>query len=492
METKIELSLEEKKFNTKLFYSLIFLSSSLFFLFILYYFLRLDSNILSLVDNTYSNQLYFWLYAILTVSAVILFGVNSTLLAYRWRRFGGPKIAKNQGGAFFGSIFGVLGSACPVCGSTVLSALSFAGGIASLPFGGLELKALSVGFLALPIWLTMRDIKKKECDTGICVDKDHAYKEEDRKWMIALFLALIAFAWTNIYLLKSDPVMARIEFLKPVSLASHSGHDHQIMLENKDEIIKEATLAVLPEKGFQSKIYMNDSVMKLAENGVIDRDKFFALYESRGGLPAEIKNLFDNPSKDPALLTQENAGYYVNLLWPLGLANNLAENKESPIVGKQLFNFASTGGWNLGKEENGGAYFNKFKIVELTPEQEAMVVKIAKNSYRPCCDNSAFFQDCNHGSALMGLLALGVSQGLSEDDLYKEVLAFNSFWFPSSYVQTAVYFKTFKNIDWKDIDPKLVMSKDYSSSSGWYQNVQKPLEEMDLIPSTSGGGGCGA
>src|SRR3546814_2132150 len=76
----------------------------------------------------------------------------------------------------------------------------------------------------------------------------------------------------------------------------------------------------------------------------------------------------------------------------------MSANESSPMNGDSLYNFASTGGWTLGKEQNGGAYFNKFRIVELTPEQVALVTQVAKSTYRPCCNNSTFFQDCNHGS----------------------------------------------------------------------------------------------
>src|SRR3546814_21071392 len=79
--------------------------------------------------------------------------------------------------------------------------------------------------------------------------------------------------------------------------------------------------------------------------------------------------------------------------WPLGLANYMSANESSPMNGDSLYNFASTGGWTLGKEQNGGAYFNKFRIVELTPEQVALVTQVAKSTYRPCCHNSTFFQD---------------------------------------------------------------------------------------------------
>jgi len=255
-----------------------------------------------------------------------------------------------------------------------------------------------------------------------------------------------------------------------------------------DEVVKK----VLPEQGFQSTITLGDSVLKLVENGVIDRAKFEAVYKDRGGLPAELRTVLDQPLDQPVLLTRENANYYVNLLWPLGLANAMSTNRDSPIAGKSLFNFASTGGWNLGKEENGGAYFNKFPIVPLTPEQEALVTKIAQNTYRPCCNNSTFFQDCNHGSALLGLLQLGASQGLAEDELYREALAFNAFWFPTNYLQTALYFKAVKNIDWENVDPKLALGKDYSTISGWSGTVAKEVASRGLVPQAQGGAGCRA
>ncbi|MDO8460910.1 MAG: hypothetical protein Q7S38_00545, partial [bacterium] len=145
-----------------------------------------------------------------------------------------------------------------------------------------------------------------------------------------------------------------------------------------------------------------------------------------------------------------------------------------------------------GKEENGGAYFNKFGIVNLSNEQEALVTEIAKNTYRPCCDNSTFFQDCNHGSALLGLLQLGASQGLNEDELYKEALAFNSFWFPQNYIQTALYFKLDKKIDWENVNPKEILGYKYSAISQWMKNVQSQMTKYpNIIPQTNGGAGCG-
>lgn len=490
---KNELKPEDIKFLTKLFYGLIGIASSLAFFLVLYWVLRFDSAITNVITNTYSTPLYFWPYVILTLGAIILFGVNISLLAYRIRKFGLPKL-RQQGATGGGSLVAIAASACPVCGSTLLSAIGIAGGLAAFPFGGLELKALSFGLLALPLWLMRKDLKKLEadCENGLCpVPKDHSFKEADRPWLFALLAVVIALSLISWNMLKTEPIIAK-------ALANNSilnSNDNQLnngnVSETGNQLFDEVVAKVLPEKGFQSKISLNDSVARLVENGVIDRQKFEAIYKDRGGLPAELKDVLDISSTNPILLTKENANYYVNLLWPIGLSNYMSSNKESPVNGKSLFNFASTGGWNLGKEENGGAYFNKFKIVELTPEQESLVTKIAQNTYRPCCNNSTFFQDCNHGSALLGLLQLGAAQGLSEDELYREALAFNSFWFPQNYIYNALYFKVVKNTDWENVDPKMVMGKDFSSASG-SGNIQAEVARIpNLIPQQKGSGGAG-
>ncbi|MBI3443002.1 MAG: hypothetical protein HY007_04505 [Candidatus Sungbacteria bacterium] len=488
---KDELKPEDIKFLTKLFYGLIGIASSLAFFLVLYWVLRLDSAITNIITNTYSTPLYFWPYAIFTLGAIVLFGVNISLLIYRWRKFGPPKF-KTEAGGGSGTLIGIAASACPVCGSTILSAIGIAGGLAAFPLQGLELKALSFGLMVLPIWLTRRDLKKLECGDGTCpMPRDHRFKESDRPWLLGLLAAVIVLTLVSWNMLKIEPIIAKALAQNRILNPNDNTLYNSNISGTGNKLIDEVTAKVLPEKGFQSKIALGDSVLKLTQNGVIEHDKFLAIYQDRGGLPTELKNVLDKQSSKPILLTRQNANYYVNLLWPLGLANYMSSNKESPINGKSLFNFASTGGWDLGKEENGGAYFNKFKIVELMPEQEALVTKIAQNAYRPCCNNSTFYQDCNHGSALLGLLQLGAAQGLSEDELYREALAFNSFWFPHNYIQTALYFKAVKNTDWDKVNPRVVVGKDFSSASGWYANVDSEIKKLGLVPQDRSDSNCG-
>ena len=192
----------------------------------------------------------------------------------------------------------------------------------------------------------------------------------------------------------------------------------------------EAAANVIPEAGYQSRIALKDSVVRIVRHGVIDRGKFFDLRLRMGPLPPELSTVLSEVSESPIKLTRGNAADYVNLLWPVGLANHMYSNFQSPLKGSSLAGFASTGGWTLGKKKEGSTYFNRYPIVALTPEAEILAVRVAKSTFRPCCGNSTFFQDCNHGSALFGVLQLGASQGLQEQELYEEALAFNSFWFP--------------------------------------------------------------
>lgn len=250
---------------------------------------------------------------------------------------------------------------------------------------------------------------------------------------------------------------------------------------------------VLPKAGFQTKIALGDAVPKLIENGVIDRQKFDMLYTRRGGLSPEQKALLDTPSAAPLRIDSNNAAFLLNLLWPLGIANkSLTLETSEAAEPENVNNLAATGGWSLGKSENGGDYYNKFEIVKLTPEQDELVKRVAENMFRPCCGNSTAFPDCNHGAALLGMLELGAAQGLSEKELYEEALKFNSFWFPDNYLKMASMFQYFENTSWNALDPKKILSKAYSSGGGFQRNVLQPLSQIPgVLPEQSGGGSCG-
>ena len=247
------------------------------------------------------------------------------------------------------------------------------------------------------------------------------------------------------------------------------------------------TKSVLPEK-YNLGISFGETIKKLVDAGAIDKQKFLDLYKERGGLQEEFAKLLDGASDDQITVTADNSGIILNLLWPLGIANKTKLLADGPMS-KDAANYASTGGWTLGRED-GGKLFNRFPIFSLTVKEEALVTEIAQGIYRPCCGNSTYFPDCNHGAAMLGFIELAVVQGMPKDEIYKKALVLNSYWFPQTYVELATYFKSEKNIDWNKIDPKEVLGGNYSSGQG-YLTVNKELQAKGLIPKVEGGGGCG-
>ncbi|MBI4177756.1 MAG: hypothetical protein HY516_05355 [Candidatus Aenigmarchaeota archaeon] len=249
----------------------------------------------------------------------------------------------------------------------------------------------------------------------------------------------------------------------------------------------ELNAELFPGSGFNTKITMGDAVPKLVEAGAIDLEKFKQLYSARGGLTDGQMKMLTQASTAELTLTPENANFILNLMWALGIANkNPIMDEMSKYEG--VANLASTGGWTLSKNDS-MQYFNKLEIVKLTAGQQAIFEEVAKNTYRPCCNNPTAFPDCNHGAALLALLELGASQGMDEKELYTLALQANTLWFPQNYLSTAVLLKS-EGIDYWG-SAKEVVSAKYSSYSGWSQNVYKPLQEKNLLPKAQGGGSCG-
>jgi hypothetical protein len=257
--------------------------------------------------------------------------------------------------------------------------------------------------------------------------------------------------------------------------------------------VKEVYRSVLPPGGYETSVSFGDTVLRLVGAGAVDPEKFRRLYERRGGLPGWVDRLFAAPSAEPITFSRDTAPYLLNLLWPLGLSTKAVFNDKSPLNGPRLPNFASTGGWRLGKSGNGYVYFNQVETMRLDTAQEGIVLEAARRTFRPCCNNSAFFQDCNHGSAMLGLFELAASQGATLEELYRIALAANAHWYPRQYVATALYFRSVEGKPWRQVPPETVLGKRYSSLSGWRANIDRPLQGLAPAPGTAPGGqdACG-
>ena len=258
--------------------------------------------------------------------------------------------------------------------------------------------------------------------------------------------------------------------------------------------LRRALAAILPSQPIPTGLDLGPSMAKLVEAGAIDRGKFVAAHENRGPVPDWVLRALDGESQE-LVLSIETAPYNLNLLWPLGLATKAAFNEDSPMNGDDLANYASTGGWSLGREDNGAAYFNAVETLRLASDQSDIVHRLADNVFRPCCGNSAFFQDCNHGSAMLGLMELAAAGRRGPAEILNLAKAANGLWYPREYVEIALYFDAVEGQRWRDAAPDRVLSAEFSSVQGLQYSVRGPLARKGLLPGEPpdrGGSGCAA
>lgn len=245
---------------------------------------------------------------------------------------------------------------------------------------------------------------------------------------------------------------------------------------------------VLPQEGLELPISWESMGPELLAIGVISLPKF----ESAVKLTDQQRKILTGGSQEKIKITAENSQFIVDVLWALGLAQKSKVYDEGPM-GKEnkanVGNFASTGGWNLAKSK-ATDYLNKHDLIPLTPEDQDRVAEIAKNVFRPCCGNPTWFPDCNHGMAALAAIELMVAKDIPDDEIYKNVLKLNSYWFPQHYITIATYFAR-AGTPWDKVDAKLVLSGEYSSG----QAAGRFTQEVGSLPYEgykSRGGSCGS
>ncbi|MFH1429947.1 MAG: hypothetical protein ABIG71_00310 [Candidatus Uhrbacteria bacterium] len=260
--------------------------------------------------------------------------------------------------------------------------------------------------------------------------------------------------------------------------------------EGGGEGADDATLSalVLPLEGVEIPVDWSDIGKQLVDTGVIDRGRFEALHAQRGGLSPEVAALLSGTLDGRMRINEANSGELLNVLWAFGLANKNAILEEGPMQDERYGGaggFASTGGWTLAAGD-AMEHYSAHEFVTLSTEQQALVERVAMGIHRPCCGNSTYFPDCNHGMAMLGLLEVLASQGATETDMYNIALSVNSYWFPSTYLTIAKY-EFAQGIQWQNVDAKQILSAEYSSGSG-YRNIAAQVEP---VSKQGGGGGCG-
>ncbi len=95
----------------------------------------------------------------------LLAGFYFSMLVFR-RDIVKAKTIKDNASGLAGIGTGIVASGCPSCGVPLLGLVGFPLALYYLPFKGLELKVLSIGFLLLSLYLISKNIKK--ILTGSC------------------------------------------------------------------------------------------------------------------------------------------------------------------------------------------------------------------------------------------------------------------------------------------------------------------------------------
>lgn len=264
------------------------------------------------------------------------------------------------------------------------------------------------------------------------------------------------------------------------------GASPDVAEQNRDSA-RDLEESVIPTEGYVLPIVWGDLGQRMVAAGVIDEIAFRKIYATRGGLSAAEQAMLFGNSTEPIRITRANANFILNMLWAYGLAQKSPILEQGEMVDPQYGgagNFAATGGWTLSKGDS-MRHYSAHAFVSLTPDQWAIVDRVSRGIFRPCCGNSTHFPDCNHGMAMLGLLALMAASNVSEADMYKTALQVNAYWFPDTYLTIAKYFKA-QGVAWNAVDPKEVLSAKYSSIRG-YKQVLSVVEPV----APSAGGGCG-
>ncbi|MEK7495332.1 MAG: hypothetical protein AAB788_02885 [Patescibacteria group bacterium] len=285
-------------------------------------------------------------------------------------------------------------------------------------------------------------------------------------------------------------VLALIYVLKPQISKLISKNKEAILKKENGNLFDE----INPTKGFEINARYSDLGPRMIESGVIDLEKFKQTYEkSAQPLTKEQLEILTKGSNKKIKIDRDNSYFLLNFFWAAGLANKSKALTEGDIVkyGEgQVGNFASTGGWSLSKTQPMD-YYAKSDLIPMTESQESLVEKVASNIYRPCCNNSTAFPDCNHGMALLSVLQLLASNGATENQMFEAAKYYNAFWFPSNYYDLALYFKNKDGKKFSQVPAKIVLGKEFSSSSGWQAAKQWLINKGIVEQPPKTGGGCG-
>jgi hypothetical protein len=234
---------------------------------------------------------------------------------------------------------------------------------------------------------------------------------------------------------------------------------------------------------------------QLIKAGAFTYDSFAQLYAQAGQpLTSEQEATLRTGSDRPVVIDHANAYFLLNFFWATGLANyNPVLESDGALMKNsnwQIDKFASTGGWSLAAKQIYDLY-SSAEIVKLSPEQQIALEDAAGAVYRPCCNNSTAFPDCNHGMAMLGLLELMAAKDLDVNTMLDAAKMVNSFWFPGQSRELALYHQAQTGEDFPAIAAKEAVGAERFSSRGFAEVHNWLAANGKLEAPNQDGSSCG-
>lgn len=375
------------------------------------------------------------------------------------------------------TVFNLISVGCTICGSFLLPLLGIAVSLSAFPFYGLEIKISSIILLIVTISnMSMRVSGRFDNSRKISI-----FREFGLLYLSIIFIGLVY-------------VVPRLPFFLKQKINWNTRATAIKTTTKTDSTVDKLFDEINPQSGYEINATYGNLGPRMVKSGVIDLENFKKIYENSGrALTQEQLDILTNGSNKKIKITRENSYFLLNFFWAAGLANRskaLTEGDIQKYGQGQVNGFASTGGWTLAKGDPMN-YYASLDLIPMTDQQESLVDKVSSNIYRPCCDNPTSFPDCNHGMALLAVLQLMASQGANENQLYEGAKYFNAFFFPSNYYDLALYFQNKEGKSFKEVDGRTLLSKEFSSASGW-QVAKRWLTDKGIVKQPpKQGGGCG-
>lgn len=247
---------------------------------------------------------------------------------------------------------------------------------------------------------------------------------------------------------------------------------------------------VYPAQGFVLPVKWSNAAKRLVDYGALNVS-FMAntLYSANQPLTNEELEVLNGSSDNNVTLNSSNGIFTLYVLWALGINNKNKIISNGPIMDYgNPYQYASTGGY----EQLGKLQLGNLSIINFNGTEQSIIETVASDVYRPCCDNSAIFPDCNHGAAQLGLIELMASQGSNATEIYGAIKEFDSFYYAQQYFDDALFFNITQNKTWNEIPANQILGYDFSSATGTSNVYRYLLSSNALVDMRQGSSGaCG-